>query len=122
MRSYLIIDGKLYYSYYWSDVISFSTKRPAEFIPKVSNFSVTNIKADGTATVSCTRDPLANGYQIQIRKNGGSWEHYVHTGYWSKEWQFEKGCKYQIRMRAYDLINGGFSYSANWSDVISFST
>ncbi len=123
MRSYLLIDGKYYYSYHWSDVISFTTKRPAEFIPKVSNFSVTNIKADGTATVSCTRDPLASGYQIQVSKDGGkTWQHYVHTGYNTKEWKFDKGCSYKIRMRAYDLINGGYSYSTNWSDTISFST
>ncbi len=123
MRSYLLIDGKYYYSNYWSNVISFTTKRPAESIPKVKNFSVTNIKTNGSATVSCAKDPLASGYQIQVSKDGGkTWQHYVHTGYWTKEWKFDKNTNYKIRMRAYDLIGGGYSYSSNWSDILSFST
>ncbi|MDE7124464.1 MAG: hypothetical protein K2N83_03105, partial [Eubacterium sp.] len=119
MRSYYYIDGKYYYSSNWSETLSFSTKRS---IPKVTNFTVTNIQPDGKAIVSCTRDPLATGYQIQIKEEGGEWKHYVHTGYWTKEWTFEKGKNYQIRMRAYDIIDGKYCYSNNWSDTLSFST
>ena len=120
MRSYYYLDGKYYYSSNWSDTLSFSTKRSS--IPKVTNFTVTSIWPDGRATVSCARDPLATGYQIQIKENGGDWKHYVHTGYWTKEWTFEKGKNYLIRMRAYDIIDGQYYYSNNWSDTLSFST
>ena len=65
---------------------------------------------------------IIRGYQIQIRKNGGAWTHYVHTGYWTKEWAFEPNTDYQIRMRAYDIYNGKYSYSSNWSEILSFTT
>ena len=94
---------------------------PGDELPAVRNVKVTNITST-SATISYNKVSGADGYEIQFYLNG-KWKHYVNTGYYSKTWSgLSTSTKFQMRVRAYRIINGSIYYSENWSSTASFST
>ncbi len=122
VRAYGIVNGTVIYSQNWSGTYTFTTAAEGFVdLPAVQNISVTNTTAN-SADISYNKVSGADGYEIQFYLNG-KWKHYVNTGYYSKTWSgLSTSTKFQMRVRAYRIINGSIYYSENWSSTASFST